>query len=77
MYHSIDLRPPDGTVPVVVGGSEEDREVLRVELVFMASDIDAIVAVFDPSSASSPSAADSRAIARPIVEAIVAARGGA
>ena len=75
MYHSIEMRPPDGTVPVVVAGAEEDREVVRVELVFMRTEIDAVIAAFDASVAASPSAADCRAIARPIVEAIVASRG--
>lgn len=35
-----------------------------------AADIDPIVANFDPASASSPSAGDSREIARPIVQHI-------
>lgn len=75
MYFTVALQPPHGTVPVITNGTEVDTEVLNVALVFDKAEIDAIVDAFDPGSASSPPAADCRAIARPIVEAILAARG--
>lgn len=74
MYFSVALQPPHGTIPVDVGGSDVDVEVLNVSLVFDKAAIDAIADAFDPSSATSPPAAECRAIARPIVEAILAAR---
>lgn len=74
MYHSVKLQPPHGTVAVAVDGQDVDTDVLNVEIVFLKADIDAIADAFDPASASSPPAADCRAVARPIVEAILAAR---
>lgn len=75
MYVSVALQPPHGTVPVNMNGTDVDTPILNVSLVLVQADIDAIVNAFDPSSASSPPAADCRAIARPIVEAILAAQG--
>lgn len=55
---------PDG----VTYGETADRYI--VVICRDKTDIDPIVAGFDPASASSPSAADCRDIARPIVQAI-------
>ena len=50
----------DGSAPVIV--------VLRMT----EADADALVASYDPASATSPPAADCRAVARPIAEAVAA-----
>ena len=74
MYVEIKLRPSHGTIPTMVDGVEVDMQTVNVTAVFSRSDIDAIADAFDPASSSSPPAADCRSIARPIIEAIIAAR---
>lgn len=55
-------------------GIFDDAGVEHVEVLFRLSrsEADALVASFDPQSATSPPAAECRAIARPIAEAIAA-----
>lgn len=48
------------------------RQVVRVMLLMEESEAAALMGSFDPGSASSPPAAECRAIARPVAEAIAA-----
>ena len=48
------------------------RQVVRVMLLVEESEAATLIGSFDPSSASSPPAAECRAIARPVAEAIAA-----
>ena len=74
MFVEINVNTEAGTIPVNVDGVDVDTEVVEVRCVVYRSSLDAIADVFDPASSSSPSAADSRSIARPIIEAVIAAR---
>lgn len=47
--------------------THETQEHVIIVTCRMRTDVDPIVAVYDPDSASSPNAGDSRSIARPIV----------
>ena len=56
-------------------GTIEGERVYVCTLHLSADEADAILATFDPNSASSPTAAECRAVARPIFEALLAAQG--
>jgi len=56
------------------GGFQTQPEVYndgwRVEIVFSDEEVFALLAAYEPSSGTSPSAADSRVIARTVAEAL-------
>jgi len=54
------------------GPSGDDSRAVLVTVILYGPDADALVASFDPASATSPPAADCRAVARPIAEAVAA-----
>ena len=74
MFVEINVNAQYGTVPVNVGGVDVDTEVMEIRLVAFRAQLQTIADAFDPASSSSPPAADCRSIARPIIEAIIAAR---
>lgn len=53
-----------------------DDTAIILTMVFYSSDVADILASFDPSSSTSPSAADSRSIARPIAEVLKSVEEG-
>ena len=58
------------------GATIDGRQVYVVTVRLTQAEMDAIINVFDENSATSPSAADCRAIARPIVASLKAAGVG-
>lgn len=52
----------------------DGERIYVVELRLSATEMDAMIAAYDPQSATSPSAADCRTIARPVLDAILAAQ---
>lgn len=68
----VEVISSNGTIPEVTNGVEQDVEVVVLQVVVSKSKLDTDAYNFDPSSASSPPASESRAYARPIVEAYIA-----
>lgn len=68
MYHSIRVFDNNETVSVVVDDVEVDKPVLQIHALVDKEEFDRIVSNFDAGSQSSPPAAESREIARPLVE---------
>jgi hypothetical protein len=54
----------------------DGQRIYVVSVRLTASEMDAVLSTFDEASATSPSAADCRAVARPIVVAVRDALGG-
>jgi len=59
------------TVSVEVDGVDVDTPVIELRALVDRAELDRIGGAFDPDSSSSPLAADSREIARPVVESWV------
>jgi len=74
MFVALNVDTEAGTIPVNVDGVDVDTEVMEIRLVVFRAQLQTIADAFDPASSSSPPAADCRSIARPIIEAIIAAR---
>lgn len=56
-------------------GTVDGERVYVFTVTLTQTQADAVLVTFDPNSASSPTAAECRAVARPVFEALLAAQG--
>ena len=67
-FRSLEIVDNGETVQVEVDGVDVDTPVVELRALVDLSELNRIGDAFNPDSASSPIAADSREIARPVVE---------
>ena len=69
MLIQVEIKQTEGTIPVVVDGVEEDKPIVVLQVVVGRQDLEELDALYDPSSSTSPPAANQRPIARAILDA--------
>ena len=69
MLIKVEIVQTNGTIPVEVDGSDVDAPVVVMKVVMGKDDLEALDALYDPASSTSPPAADGRPIPRAILDA--------
>lgn len=66
---TVKILETNGTIPVNVGGAEQDMPVANLEMSFLISKIEQLDSLYDPTQSDSPPHEESKEFIRAILDA--------